>query len=133
MDNVTKKSTMKEGGVKVYTSRGELNEDFLKLLYQGDILKKLEACKNRQEVCGLLKRFLKKVDPEEITESLVVIQSYLDEEQMEGLLTDEELEYVAGGMQNHLVVPREQITGFADNDSRARERIYTIYKNIQIY
>lgn len=114
----------------MYTPRGELNREFLELLYQGDVLKKLESCKNRQEVCRTLKQYLKKVNPEEIIESLVIIQTYLDEEQMEYVFTEEELDFVAGGMQKNLVTGVERIVGLSDHNPDAGKSIRAIYKNM---
>ena len=116
----------------MYTPRGELNESFLQLLYQKDILKQLENCKNQKEISNVLKQSLKQVELHEITESLEIIQSYLDEEEKECILTNQELDFVVGGMQSNIITGQNKVLGLMNHYPNIGKSIHTIYKNIQI-
>lgn len=115
----------------MYTPRGELNESFLQLLYQKDVLKELENCKNQKEICNVLKQQLKKVELQEIMESLEIIQSYLDEEEKECVLTSEELDFVVGGMQKNIINGQNEVIGLMNHYPNIGKSIYKIYKTIQ--
>lgn len=80
----------------MYTPKGELNDELLKLVQDPDKLKAFEACKSPEEGYEVVKQFLPNISMEEFQGSMQIMASYL-EESKDGLLSDDDLDEVAGG------------------------------------
>lgn len=116
----------------MYTPKGELHEEFLAVLYQDEILKELKSCKNQKELIAAIKKYVTDIEEEEVQDSLVVIQSYLEEEQESQILTDEDLDGVAGGTRRNEGFMKDKITGLLEKNPKATSDIHSIFQKLQI-
>ena len=80
----------------MYTPKGELNDNLLELMQNPEALKAFEGCKSPEEGYEAVKTYLPNISMEEFQGSMQVMAAYL-EEQTDGLLSDEDLDEVAGG------------------------------------
>ena len=80
----------------MYTPKGELNDDLLKLVQDPEKIKAFENCKSPEEGFEIVKKYLPDISMEEFQGSMQVMHAYLEESQ-DGLLSDEDLDEVAGG------------------------------------
>lgn len=77
------------------TPKGEVDDRIVELLNHEEILAKMSEAKSPQECYDVVKDTID-ISFEEFTASMAVAKQFL-EESAEGLLTDEELDMVAGG------------------------------------
>lgn len=103
----------------MYTPRGELNDEFLQALYDGKLLEGLKKCREKKDFMRVLKQYVENMEYEELEESMVVLQSYLEEEQEMRILSDEDLDEVAGGNQRARIFDRSSVTGLLDRNPKA--------------
>jgi hypothetical protein len=77
------------------TPKGEINDKIFELIKDEETLKKMSACKSEQECYDLVKG---KIDIgfDEFKSSMAVAKEYMQESES-GLLSEEELDQVAGG------------------------------------
>ena len=80
----------------MYTPKGELNDNLLELMQNAEAVKAFEGCKSPEEGYEVVKKYLPDISMEEFQGSMQVMAAYL-EEQTDGLLSDEDLDEVAGG------------------------------------
>lgn len=80
----------------MYTPKGELNDDLLKLMEDAEAIKALEGCKSPEEGYEVVKKFLPNISMEDFQRSMQIMHAYLEEKE-DGLLSDEDLDEVAGG------------------------------------
>lgn len=80
----------------MYTPKGELNDDLLKLVQDPEIIKAFGECKTPEGGYEIVKKQLPAISMEEFQNNMQIMHSYLEESQ-EGLLSDEDLDEVAGG------------------------------------
>lgn len=80
----------------MYTPKGELNDELMKLVQDEESLKAFENCKSPEEGYEVVKRFLPNISMEEFQGNMQIMSSYL-EESKDGLLSDDDLDEVAGG------------------------------------
>lgn len=77
------------------TLKGEVNDRIVELLNNEELLTRMSEAKSPRECYDVVKDTID-ISFEEFTDSMAVAKEYL-EESAEGLLTDEELDMVAGG------------------------------------
>jgi uncharacterized protein YeeX (DUF496 family) len=115
------------GGEEMYTPRGELHEGFLEIMYQEDIWKEIRNCRNREELQAVLDKYVKGMELAELKDTLVVIQSYLEEEQRDRVLSEADLDEVAGGMRNEQVFFKNKIFGLLERHQGITQEIRDIF------
>ncbi|MGI6069849.1 MAG: hypothetical protein ACOYBE_05420 [Blautia sp.] len=111
----------------MYTPRGELHEGFLEIMYQEDIWKEIRNCRNREELQAVLDKYVKGMELAELKDTLVVIQSYLEEEQRDRVLSEADLDEVAGGMRNEQVFFKNKIFGLLERHQGITQEIRDIF------
>lgn len=111
----------------MYTPRGELNETLLRALYQDGVLDALKLCRDRIQLLKSLEKYVAAISEEELTESLTIVQSYLEEEQEIRLLNDQELDEVAGGAQKKRIFQRDRIVGLLEKNPEAARDLLGIF------
>lgn len=99
----------------MYTPKGELNDVLLKALYEKKVMEEIGNCGTREELLRVLGRYVRGIEAEEAMDSLAVILSYLEEQDIQ-LLSDEDLDEVAGGMQISRVFVKDDIVGLLDRN-----------------
>ena len=80
----------------MYTPKGELNDDLLKLVQDPEIIEAFGECKTPEGGYEIVKKKLPEITMEEFRNNMQIMYSYMEESQ-EGLLSDEDLDEVAGG------------------------------------
>lgn len=106
----------------MYTPRGELNDTLLKALYEKKVMEEVGSCRTREELLKVLDKYARGIEAEEAMDSLAVILSYLEEQDIQ-LLSDEDLDEVAGGMQNSSVFVKDDIVGLLDRNPGAVKKL----------
>lgn len=125
----------------MYTPRGEVNDKVFQILQKEEVLTRLNSCKKRKEMEKILKNYGVEAAFEEFLESLVVLQSYLDEEQKKLLLEEVEMEneileddlldMVAGGTAGNLGV-QEQMAAMLRRQPETAREISALFLKTQI-
>lgn len=87
----------------MYTPKGELNDELLKLMQDPEALTYFEGCKSPEEGYQKVKRYLPNISMDEFQCSMKIMAAYL-EESKDGLLTEEDLDQVAGGKNTAKIV-----------------------------
>ena len=77
------------------TSRGEISDSIIALANDEALLQKMSECKSPEEVYALVKDQVG-IPFEQFADEMVIVHSYLQELET-GLLTEEDLDAVAGG------------------------------------
>lgn len=90
----------------MYTPKGELNDALLELMKDPEKIKELEGLKSPEEGLEVVKKYIPDMTLEEFQKSMQIMRAYLEESQ-EGLLSEEDLDSVAGGKGN----PTKTIVG----------------------
>ncbi|MEG1947060.1 MAG: hypothetical protein RR139_08185 [Lachnospiraceae bacterium] len=79
----------------MYTPKGELNDKLYEMMRDEEAVEKLAAAKSPEECYEVAKSYAD-VSFEEFQSSMEIMRSYLEESQ-DGLLSEEDLDQVAGG------------------------------------
>lgn len=106
----------------MYTPKGELNEELLKVLYENQVIEEIGNCASKEEILNIFGRYMKEMEETEAVDSLAVILSYLEEQDIQ-LLSEEELDTVAGGMRQVAVFSKEDIVGLLEKNPLAVKAI----------
>lgn len=85
----------------MYTPKGELNDDLLKVLQQEDTAQKLMKSQSKEEAYEVLKAARCTMPLEEIEKNMEIMKSYYEEKE-NGVLSDDDLDQVAGGKASSL-------------------------------
>lgn len=80
----------------MYTPKGELNDELLKLMQDPEAVKAFEGCKSPEDGYEVVKKYLPNISLEDFQGSMQIMAAYL-EESKDGLLSDDDLDEVAGG------------------------------------
>ncbi|MEG1291396.1 MAG: hypothetical protein RSD28_03765 [Lachnospiraceae bacterium] len=79
----------------MYTPKGELNDKLYEMMQDEAAVEKLAAAKSPEECYEVAKSYAE-VSFEEFRSSMEIMRSYLEESQ-DGLLSEEDLDQIAGG------------------------------------
>lgn len=93
----------------MYTPKGELDDMILEILCGKQMAEAIKSCKTGVELLEILKRHMVNPKKEEILDSLVIILSYMEEQDIE-LLSEEE----AAGAMRRIRVNKNGIEGLRD-------------------
>lgn len=80
----------------MYTPKGEINDALYEALKNGEVLAKLSVAKSPEECYEAVKAAGVKISMEEFQGSMEIIKAYLQEND-EGVLSEDDLDQVAGG------------------------------------
>ena len=80
----------------MYTPKGELNDELLKLVQDPEKVMEFIGLTTPEEGLAVAKKYIPDITLEEFQKSMQIMSSYL-EENKDGLLSDEDLDSVAGG------------------------------------
>ena len=80
----------------MYTPKGELNDNLLKLVQTEGVLAKFAEAQDPEVCYEIAKEAGVEITKEEFVANMEIMKSYL-EEQEEGLLSEDDLDQVAGG------------------------------------
>lgn len=80
----------------MYTPKGEINDDLYEVLKNGEVLAKLSEAKSPDECYEIVTAAGVKIEKEDFKNSMEIMNAYLQENE-DGVLTDEDLDEVAGG------------------------------------
>lgn len=83
----------------MYTPKGDINDDLYKAMQDEAIVAKLAEAKSPEECYGVIKGAGIGVSREDFEKSMTIMKAYL-EESKEGVLSEEDLDQVAGGKMN---------------------------------
>lgn len=114
----------------LYTPKGEINRKFLSMLYKEQILEEMFSCETPQELSSVWEKYAVSISAEEARDSLTVILSYLEEETQHIILSEEELDEVAGGMRPEQVLDRDQITDLLKKGQKTVGMIYGLFQKL---
>lgn len=80
----------------MYTPKGELNNKLLELVQDPKIIKAFGECKTPEEGFEIVKQQIPELTVDEFKNNMQIMYSYLEESE-EGLLSEDDLDQVAGG------------------------------------
>ena len=80
----------------MYTPKGEINDALYEAMKDQDFVDKLAQAKTPEDCYAVAKEAGMEVSKEEFEKSMEIMKSYLEESQ-EGVLSEEDLDQVAGG------------------------------------
>ena len=85
----------------MYTPKGELNDELLKVLQQEETAKKLMESQSKEEAYEILKAAGCRMTLEEVEKNTDIMKAYYEEKE-NGVLSDDDLDQVAGGKASSL-------------------------------
>lgn len=85
----------------MYTPKGELNDELLKIMQQEETARKLMESQSREEAYEVLKAAGCQMSLEEIEKNTEIMKAYFEEKES-GVLSDDDLDQVAGGKASSL-------------------------------
>lgn len=80
----------------MYTPKGELSDKLLEAMKDQEFVKKITGAADKDAVLAAVKEVDDSITMDSLKAQVAIMQSYLDESQ-EGMLSDEDLDQVAGG------------------------------------
>lgn len=83
-------------GTAMYTPKGELSDKLLEAMKDQEFVKKITDASNKDAVLAAVQDVDPSITMDSLKEQISVMQSYLEESQ-EGVLSDDDLDQVAGG------------------------------------
>lgn len=83
-------------GTAMYTPKGELSDKLLEAMKDQEFVKKITDASNKDVVLAAVQEVDPSITMDGLKEQISVMQSYLEESQ-EGVLSDDDLDLVAGG------------------------------------
>lgn len=80
----------------MFTPKGDINDALLKLAKDEAVVAKLKECKTEEEALAVVKTVAPDMTMEELKSSVEVMKSYIEESES-GVLSEDDLDQVAGG------------------------------------